>query len=87
MCTLLITISYTTLFYNIYIGPNEQPLYSGDWAEGRMHGTGTYYFPNGDVYTGTSTIDVGVAKTMALIGLLGCDLYVDLCGNMTWVVC
>ncbi len=30
----------------------RQVIYAGEWVEGKMQGTGTYYFPNGDVYVG-----------------------------------
>jgi hypothetical protein len=31
---------------------DRQIIYSGEWVEGKMQGTGTYYFPNGDIYIG-----------------------------------
>jgi hypothetical protein len=37
------------LSYVIYC---TQPIYVGEWIDGKMHGPGTYYFANGDVYQG-----------------------------------
>lgn len=38
--------------YGVWMTGERQIIYSGDWIEGKMQGTGTYYFPNGDIYVG-----------------------------------
>lgn len=33
-------------------GPVGREYYEGNWEEDKMHGTGTYYYPDGSIYRG-----------------------------------
>lgn len=60
MAVIVISVLLSHHFHHRWLFFTASLLLQGEWYQGRRHGTGTIFLPNGDAFTGASAMRVSL---------------------------